>query len=110
MVIPLIWATSPAVITSRRSSSTLKRDSGIPSRAGSSQASALTSATSRGGKDGGAASARTILETGEPFLKEPLSPLAHDWARQIEDLGDLPVLKTISGKEHQFGAHNVAIR
>ena len=52
IVVPEISATRPRVITSARISGTWRRESGNPSRAGSSQAIAFTSTTSSGGKSG----------------------------------------------------------
>lgn len=55
IVIPLILATIPCSKTCLFSSSRLKRDSGMPSREGSSHASALTATTILGGETGQAA-------------------------------------------------------
>ncbi len=51
-VAPLICATSPWAITSRRNSASDQRAKGTPRRAGNSQARALTSTTTLGGKAG----------------------------------------------------------
>jgi len=102
-------ATIPASSTWRRSSERLNRDSGGPSLAGSSHASAFTSATTRGGSRR-PASPRTILESVEAFKEEALSPFAHHGASQVETLPDLLVFESLGGEQHDPGAHHVAIR
>lgn len=55
----------------------LKRDSGRPRVAGSSQASALICTTSSGGKDPGAARARALFKPLYSLMEEALAPQAH---------------------------------
>jgi len=63
-VVPLICATSPCATASLRSSASDQRANGSPRRDGSSQASALISTLTVGGKTGRAAAARAIFEAG----------------------------------------------
>jgi hypothetical protein len=63
--------------------------SGSPCVAGSSQASAFTSATCSGGKTARAARALTILEAGQPLLEEPFPPSADDPRRRLQTARDL---------------------
>ena len=91
-------------------SGTYNRESGKPSRPGSSQAIALTATTTSGGKNRAAARTGTFLEAGQPFFKEPLAPLAHDLEWCVETLSDGLVLQPICSHEHDFGADNITIR
>ena len=68
-VLPLMVATSPLRCASRAMSAQLKRDRGTPRVAGSSHAMALTSTTTSGGKNPGAARARAFFEAGQSFLR-----------------------------------------
>src|SRR5205807_4174232 len=66
-VVPLIWATMPCAIASRRNSATDQRANGNPRRAGNSQASALISTITLGGKAGGSpapAALRVLISAG----------------------------------------------
>jgi hypothetical protein len=110
MVTPLMAATMPAVTTCRRNSARLKRDNGRPSLAGSSQASAFTWATTRGGKNGRPTGAGTLLQPRESLLEEPFAPLAHHRARQVEALANDRILEALGGEQHDLGPHNLSIR
>lgn len=63
-VVPLICATSPWATAARHGSLSDHRANGSPRRVGNSQASALTSMTTLGGKAGRSAAARLFLEAG----------------------------------------------
>src|SRR6266498_5514434 len=63
------------VSTSARMSGTNRRDSGRPRRLGSSQAIALTSMATSGGKDGGSSSPGAFLQPGETIAEEAFAPL-----------------------------------
>jgi hypothetical protein len=63
-VVPLIFATMPLAITSWRNSENDHRANGKPNRLGSSQASALTSTMTLGGKARRSPAARLFLKTG----------------------------------------------
>jgi hypothetical protein len=63
-VVPLIWATSPWAIASRRNSASDHRAKGNPRRDGNSQASALISTITLGGKASWSPAARLLFKTG----------------------------------------------
>jgi hypothetical protein len=86
--------------TSRCSSVRVKRDSGRPWVAGSSQAIALTSATSCGGKTARATRARPVAESPQAILEEAPAPLADDPSGGVEANGDLGVREPIGRIEH----------
>ena len=85
-----IAATTARLTSSRASSAQLQRDSGTPVVAGSSQASCLTSAMTRGGKGPGSTRAFAIGQARHALLEEALAPLDHRVQRHLEPLGDLP--------------------
>src|SRR6266540_1159974 len=80
MVVPEISATRPRASSSARMSGTNSRDSGRPSRLGSSQAIALTWMVTSGGKDGGSSSPGAFLQAGQALLVEAFAPLGNDLA------------------------------
>jgi hypothetical protein len=82
---------TPRSIMSRCSSVRVKRESGRPWVAGSSQAIALTSATCSGGKTARASRALLVGEPSEPLVAESSSPLTDALGRAVESLGDLGV-------------------
>src|SRR3990172_7975659 len=95
MVVSLIEATSPARRTCSASSAVLQRDSGTPKVAGSSQAMALTSTSSSGGKDPGTPRTWPLFQAWESLVEEPLSPQAHHFASSAQTLCDFIVGKTL---------------
>jgi hypothetical protein len=97
-------------ITSRCSSVRVKRDSGSPTVAGSSQAIALTSATCSGGKTARATRARPVPEPVEAILKKAPSPLPHDPRRGVKPNGDLGVGQPVGGIERDARALDLAPR
>ena len=97
-VAPLISATNPWVITSRRISERESRDRGSCKRCGSSQARAFTWTTTLGGKAGGSAAPRLRLEAREPREGKSLAPLANDLARRVQARGDNVVGDPFRGK------------
>jgi hypothetical protein len=110
MVTPLTEGTMPAVSTWRCNSERLNRDSGRPNVAGSSQARALTWATTRGGKGRGPASAGKILQPRQPFSEEAFAPFAHHRAGHIQTLPDLLIFEAISSEKNKLRTHDVSIR
>lgn len=70
-MIPETCATIPRSIASRAISAADQRDSGRPDFAGSSLASALTSATCAGGKTPRPTGLRSLLKPLNTFLAEP---------------------------------------
>lgn len=88
MVVPEMSATIPRLTTSAAMSGTCSRDSGTPSREGSSQASALTATTTSGGKAGGPATPGALLQPGDAVLEEALTPLGDDLAAGVQAGGD----------------------
>ena len=109
MVLSLMVATSPLRSTSRAMSPRLKRDSGSPRFVGSSQAMALTSTTTSGGKNSGPPRALEFLQTRQTSLEEAPTPLTHDVTSDIEPGGDLVVAESFGGKENHLGAHHIKI-
>src|SRR5215469_5654815 len=109
-VAPLISATKPWVITSRRISERESRDSGSCKRWGSSQASALTWTTTLGGKLGGSPAPRLSLEAGKPREGKSLAPFADNLARSVQASRDNVVGEAFGGQQHDLGTNNVAIR
>jgi len=83
---------------------------GSPSRAGSSQAIALTATTSAGGTSRPAAGPGALGQTGQALLEEALPPFRHDLDRGVEPLGDLHVLLALGSQKHDPGPDDVAIR
>jgi hypothetical protein len=87
-VAPLMAATNPCVITSRRISERESRESGSCKRCGSSHASALTWTTTLGGKEGGTPAPRLRLQARKPREGESLAPLTHNLARCVQASSD----------------------
>src|SRR2546423_2548294 len=110
MVAQEICATSPRLTTSVWMSGTWSRENGRPSRAGNSQAMALTATTSSGGKNWAPVCARALRESGQTFLEEAFPPLGDDLEGQVEPAGDLLVLQSLCGHEDDLGPDDVAIR
>jgi hypothetical protein len=90
----------------RASSEQLHRDSGTPVVAGSSQASALTSARTRGGKTLRSTRPCAIGKTVGAFLEETLAPLDHRVQGDCEVLGDGGVLLTVGRPQHDAGSQH----
>src|SRR6266508_4734597 len=103
-------ATTPRRTTSAASSAMLQRDRGTPDVAGSSQASALTSATTLSGKDRRPTGARLIVEAVEASLEEPLPPAMHHLRARVEPNGDLPVRQAIRRHQRDLGSHHPVVR
>jgi len=51
-----------------------------------------------------------IVEAGEAFPEEPLTPFADDLSRQRHARGDLVIAQPVRGEQDDFGADNVSIR
>src|SRR5450759_4481038 len=100
-------ATSPLRSTSRAMSVQLKRDSGRPRVAGNSQAIALTSTTTSGGKSSGTTRAQTFLQTRQTVLVEPLAPLTYHVAPNVQSHSDLVITESLGGKENHLGARDI---
>jgi hypothetical protein len=77
---------------------------------GSSQAIALTWATSSGGKTARVARPRPVLQTLEALLAESSSPATDDVRGHAEALPDLHVGLPLCRVEHKLGALYLAIR
>src|SRR6516225_5805800 len=108
-VAPLISATKPWVITSRRISERESRDSGSCKRWGSSQARALTWTTTLGGKVGGSTAPRLCLEAGKPRQSKSLAPFADNLARSIQADSDDVIGEAFGREEHNLRPDYVAI-
>src|SRR6266545_929357 len=110
MVASEMEATIPRRSTSARMSGTNRRDRGTRSVAGSSQAIALTSTTTCGGKDRRPAAAGALLQPLQALLEEPLAPHGHHVAGGVQAQGDLVVVHPLGGHEHDPGPEDVTIR
>src|SRR5712691_546667 len=88
MVMSEIEATRPRAMASARMSGTCRRDRGRPSVNGRSQASALISTTTPGGKDRGPPVPGPFVEPRQALLVEALAPLGDDLSRQINPRRD----------------------
>lgn len=86
-----------------------RRDSGAPSEGGS-HATALTWATSSGGKTARATRARSVLEPLEALLREAFSPPPNDLGRHVEPASDLNVGHPARRIEHQLGSLDLPVR
>ena len=109
-VAPLISATKPRSMTSRRISAIEKRDKGLPWSLGNSQASALTWTTTLGGKTRRGAATSLLFESKQARLMESLAPLADDLTRSIESGSDEVIWKAIGSIEDDLGANHISIR
>src|SRR5918996_3918633 len=98
----------PGATGSRCSSVRVKRDSGRPWVAGSSQAIALTSATCSGGETARATRARLVAQPIEALFAESSPPLRDDLGVAVEPTGDLLVLHPRGRVEDQAAALNLA--
>jgi hypothetical protein len=78
--------------------------------AGNSQASALISTMSSGGKSPGATCAGSFLQTRQSLLEEALSPLADHLTTRVKPRGDLIVVDSGSRHEDHLGSLNFKIR
>jgi len=88
-----------------------KRESGSPRVAGSSQASAVTSATCSGRKTTRTARALAILVTGQTLLEEAFPPTADDVARGLQPACDLGIARVVGGvQDHRRHDHVVRQR
>jgi hypothetical protein len=97
-------------MTSRCSSVREKRESGSPSVAGSSQASAFTDATCSGGKTARAARALAILKPCQSLLEEALPPPAYDPRRRFQTASDLGGRLPVGGVEDHLRPHDNLVR
>src|SRR5438093_3358281 len=105
-VLSLIVATMPERCASRTMSAVLRRESGTPSVAGSSQAMAFICTMSSGGKNRGSPRARSLLQTAHTLVEEPLAPQAHHVAADGESGPDLIIGQAVGGKENHSGAQD----
>jgi hypothetical protein len=96
-------ATTPERCASRTISAVLRGDSGKPSVAGSSQAMAFTCTMSSGGKNRGSSRARSLLQTSDALVEEPLAPQAHHVAADGERCSDLIIGAALGGEQHHSG-------
>src|SRR5680860_545370 len=110
MVDPEISATTPRETTSSLMSGTNKRDRGSPRRDGSSQASALTSITTCGGKNRRSSPPGALLEPSQALLEETLAPFADDLAREVQASTDLFVGPSPRRVENDLGSDHIPIR
>src|SRR6187431_77747 len=109
-VLALMRATRPECCAYCATSETLSRDSGKPSVAGNSQASALISTVSSGGKSPGTSRAGSFVEARQSILEEALAPLADHLAARIEPSRNLVVVHAFGRHQDHLGANDFEIR
>jgi hypothetical protein len=95
---------------SRRISAREKRERGLPSRSGNSQARALTATTISGGKARRCAATGKLVEAGQARLEEALTPFADNLTRDVEAARDNVIAPAIGGIEYDLGPNHVTIR
>src|SRR6516225_10130421 len=103
----------PCAIASWRISAMDRRESGSPSRCGSSQARAFTCTTTLGGKEGGTPASRLLFQPGETSQCKSFTPLAHDLARSVRSVqacSDDIIGQALGGQEHDFSSDDITIR
>src|SRR5207342_1047457 len=94
---------------SAASSAADQRESGRPEVAGSSQASAFTSAISAGGKRPGTPRPGPLVKPRQPLLGEASSPLGHRLVGAVQAAGDLGVGVALGGQQHDPGPDDLAM-
>src|SRR5437660_12374324 len=99
----------PRSIASQRTSARERRERGTPSSRGSAQASALTSATTRGGESGLSPPARRLLEPRQSLLVEALAPFPDGVHPDLKAAGDLPVLEPLGRHQDDPGPLHDAV-
>src|ERR1700681_2087492 len=109
-VAPLISATNPWEITSRRISERESRESGSCKRCGSPHASALTWTTPLGGKEGGTPAPRLRLQARKSREGESLAPLADNLARRVQASSAGVVGETYSREQYDLCPDHITIR
>src|SRR5439155_9909423 len=100
----------PRSTTSLCSSVREKRPSGSPCVAGSSQASAFTSATCSGGKTARAARTLEVLKTCQPLLEEAFPPASDHPCRRLQPARDLDVALSLGRVQHDLRPHHHLVR
>ena len=96
-------------ITCSRISLMLNREKGSSSCAGSSHATALTDATTPGGKASWSPAARMLVQCLQPFFEKPLAQLAHQRTAHIQPTGDQTVVQPFSQIQHDPRSHHLTI-
>src|SRR5450631_2523468 len=109
-VLSLMVATNPNCRACCATSATLRRESGKPSVAGSSHASALTCTTTSGGKSPWSARASLIFQARQAVFEKALAPQAHDFASRMQARSNLVVAPTFGGEEDHLGPDDLIIR
>jgi hypothetical protein len=103
-------ATNPHPWACLATSATLKRDSGKPSVAGSSQASALISTTSSGGKSPGSTRAGSFFQARQSLLVETLAPKTDHFAAGIQAQGNLVIAHALGRHQNHLGPLDLEVR
>src|SRR4051812_12381341 len=99
----------PRSTASRASSAADQRDSGRPVCAGSSHASALTSAISAGGKRPGTPPPGPLIQPPQALLREAPSPLTRRLIGAVQPPRNLAITMTIGGQQHDLGPNHLAM-
>src|SRR5208337_4584756 len=97
-VVPLIWATRPWSMASRRGLPLAHWSLSELRREGNSQANALISTMTLGGKARRSPAARVFFEPGQALKMETATPFADDLARRVEPCRD----RVIGDPGHDF--------
>ena len=100
----------PLAMTSWRNSENDHRAKGKPRRLGSSQASALTSTMTLGGKARRSPAAWLLLKPGQSFGVKAPPPLADDLARRVETSGYDVISQALACQEYNLGPDDITIR
>ena len=109
-VVLLMLATNPDWRTWAARSALLHREMGNPKVAGNSQAKALTSTTTSGGKRPGATRPRVLLQTHQAFFEKALSPETYHLSTGIQTFRDLIITQTLGCQENHLGSLYLKIR
>ena len=109
-MVPLIFATMPLDIASRRNSETDQRANGSPRRDGNSQASALIATTILGGKAGWAPASWKFVEARKALVVKTPTPLADNLTWCVEMLRDAGVAEALTCQQYDLSSYNVTIR
>jgi hypothetical protein len=109
-VLLLMQAAKPQRCTCLATSARLWRESGMPSVAGNSQASALILTTSSGGKSPGPTRAGAFFQACQSLPVEALAPLTYHFAARIQAQGDLVVANALGGHQNHLGSLDLEVR
>src|SRR6478736_10279889 len=108
-VVPLMWATRPWSMASRRNSLSDQCAKGKPRREGNSQANALISTMTLGGKARRSPAARVFFEPGQALKMKTATPFADDLTRRVEPCRDRVIGHSFTRQQHDLGANHIPV-